>query len=302
MSIPKFLQYLKVEKNYSSHTVISYEKDLSEFLAFFKNELNSEKIEGAQKTEIRNYLVQLTQRSLSERTINRKISTLKSYYKYLLRIGEITNSPVSQIKILKQYNKIQIPFSETEIENLFEIEGIFEEGYKGMRDKLVLELLYQTGMRRSELIQLKTSDIDFFQKNLKVLGKRNKERLIPLSDSLLNELKAFIEERDLIFKEMGSFLFLTDKGKPFYDKLVYNMVNSYLSCISTKRKKSPHILRHSFATHMLSRGAELNAVKELLGHSSLSATQVYTHGSVEQLKKVFNQAHPRSEKLTNYDN
>ena len=296
MSIPKFLQYLKVEKNYSIHTVVSYEKDLSEFLAFFKNELNSEKIEDARKTEIRNYFAQLSQKSLSERTINRKISALKSYYKYLMRIGEITNSPVSQIKTLKQYNKVQIPFSETEIENLFEIEGIFEEGYKGMRDKLVLELLYQTGMRRSELIHLKTSDIDFFQKSLKVLGKRNKERLIPLSDSLLKELKAFIEERNLMFKEMDSFLFLTDKGKPFYDKLVYNMVNSYLSCISTKQKKSPHILRHSFATHMLSRGAELNAVKELLGHSSLSATQVYTHGSVEQLKKVFNQAHPRGAK------
>ncbi|MGB6084579.1 tyrosine-type recombinase/integrase [Moheibacter sp.] len=296
MSISKFLQYLKVEKNYSAHTIKSYGDDLTEFLAFYQSETSNPEIEQAQKLDLRNYIVCLSQNSLSERSINRKVSTLKSYYKYLLKIGEIEVSPATGIRTLKQYPKVQVPFSEDEMSSLFETEGLFPDGFNGIRDRLMLEMLYQTGMRRSELINLQVGSVDFSQKHLKVLGKRNRERLIPLSDKLLKNLLKYLEERREVFPNDSTFLFLTEKGKPFYDKLVYNLVNSYLSHISTKRKKSPHMLRHSFATHLLNRGADLNAVKELLGHSSLASTQVYTHGSIEQLKKVFNQAHPREQK------
>ncbi len=296
MSIPKFLQYLELEKNYSSLTLKSYGDDLEEFQKFYQLETSLDKLELAKKLDVRNFLAHLSEVSLSERTINRKVSSLKSYYKYLLKIGEIERSPISGISSLKQYNKVQIPMSEDEMGNLFEIADVFPDGFVGVRDRLVMELFYQTGMRRSELIGLKVTDIDFSQKQLKVLGKRNKERLIPLSDALLKSLKEYLGLRETPLNKSDSYLFLTPKGKPFYDKFVYNLVNSYLSHISTKQKKSPHMLRHSFATHLLNRGADLNAVKELLGHSSLAATQVYTHGSIEQLKKVFNQAHPRERK------
>lgn len=296
MSIPKFLHYLELEKNYSSLTLKSYGDDLEEFQNFYQGQTSSDKLELAKKLDIRNFMSHLSETSLSERTINRKISSLKSYYKFLLKIGEIDRSPTSGIPSLKQYNKVQIPISEEEMGNLFEMADVFPDGIIGVRDRLVMELFYQTGMRRSELIGLKVSDIDFSQKQLKVVGKRNKERLIPLSDLLLKSLTEYLELIESPVSQSDSLLFLTEKGKPFYDKFVYNLVNTYLSHISTKQKKSPHMLRHSFATHLLNRGADLNAVKELLGHSSLAATQVYTHGSIEQLKKVFNQAHPRERK------
>lgn len=296
MSISQFLQYLEIEKKYSFHTLKSYGDDLNEFTTFFQKENASTGIEEASKLDIRNFLVHLSSISLSERTINRKLSSLKSYYKYLLKIGEIERSPAAGLKTLKQYNKVQLPFSEDEMLNLFDMEEMFPDDFVGIRDKLMMEMFYQTGMRRSELIQLKPDDVDFAQKQLKVLGKRNKERIIPLSDRLLEEIERYLVFRSHILKNGEKNLFLTEKGKPFYDKLVYNLVNNYLSNISTKQKKSPHMLRHSFATHLLNRGADLNAVKELLGHSNLAATQVYTHGSIDQLKKVFNQAHPRERK------
>ncbi len=296
MSISKFLQYLEIEKKYSFHTLKSYGDDLSEFTSFFQTENTDLSIEKASKLDIRNFLIYLSSLSVSERTINRKLSSLKSYYKYLMKIGEIEHSPAAGIKTLKHYNKVQVPFSEDEMLNLFETEEIFPDNFVGIRDRLMMEMFYQTGMRRSELIHLVSDDIDFAQRQIKVLGKRNKERIIPLSDKLLKTLTEYLEIRSNLFPYGNSFLFLTEKGKPFYDKLVYNLVNNYLSNISTKQKKSPHMLRHSFATHLLNRGADLNAVKELLGHSSLAATQVYTHGSIDQLKKVFNQAHPRERK------
>ena len=296
MSIPQFLQYLEYEKNYSHHTIESYRADLEEFAEYYSAETAEEYIVHSQKNHLRSYLMNLSQSALSERSINRKISALKSYYKYLLKIGEIEVSPASGIKTIKHYKKVQIPFSEDELKRLFENEELFPANFKGFRDRLVLDLFYQTGIRRMELIDLKIGDIDFYEKNIKVTGKRNKQRIIPVSGQLLEQLKQYIELRSNLYGEERPNLFLTEKGKPFYDKLVYDLVNSYLSQISTKEKKSPHILRHSFATHLLDHGAELNAVKELLGHSSLSATQVYTHGSIEQLKKVFNHAHPRERK------
>jgi len=296
MSVPKFLQYLQYEKNYSFNTIESYRSDLEEFREFYFSETAEEEISDAQKIHLRSYLMNLSQSSLSERSINRKITSLKSYYKYLLKIGEIEISPASGIKTIKHYNPPQIPFSEEELETLFAGEELFPAGFIGSRDRLMMELFYQTGIRRSELIDLKAGDVDFYEKQLKVTGKRNKERIVPLSESLLEQIGKYMEIREAEFPGSAPNLFLTKKGKPFYDKLVYNLVNSYLGQVSTKKKKSPHVLRHSFATHLLNRGAELNAVKELLGHSSLSATQVYTHGSIGQLKKVFNQAHPRERK------
>lgn len=296
MSIPQFLQYLEIEKNYSFHTLKSYGDDLNEFATFFQAENAGTGIGKASKIDIRNFLVHLSSTSISERTINRKLSSLKSYYKYLMKIGEIESSPAVGLKTLKQYNKVQVPFSEAEMLHLFDRDEVFPDDFVGIRDKLMMEMFYQTGMRRSELIQLKPEDVDFAQKQLKVLGKRNKERIIPLSEELLENIKHYLEFRNRIFIDGEKNLFLTEKGKAFYDKLVYNLVNNYLSNISTKQKKSPHMLRHSFATHLLNRGADLNAVKELLGHSNLAATQIYTHGSIDQLKKVFNQAHPRERK------
>lgn len=296
MAIQKFLEYLQIEKKYSHHTIKAYGDDLNEFQAYYEAENNSTDIVNALKLDVRNYLMQLSEAGLSERSINRKISSLKSFYKYLLKIGEIETSPLAGIKSLKQRERVQLPFSIEELDELLNSEEVFPDSFIGRRDALVIELLYQTGMRRAELIGLKIRDIDFSQKQMKVLGKRNKERLLPVGDQLLEGLSNYLEERAIEFPESGDTLFLTVKGKAFYDKLVYKIVNSYLSLVSTKAKKSPHILRHSFATHLLNEGAELNAVKELLGHSSLASTQIYTHSSIEQLKKVFNQAHPRSEK------
>ncbi|MFV0304835.1 MAG: tyrosine-type recombinase/integrase [Moheibacter sp.] len=295
MLIHSFLQYIEYEKRYSNKTIESYRKDLEEFQVFYQVETDSSEISLAKKVHLRNFLMNLSKRGLSERSINRKLSTLKSYYKYLLKIGEIESSPTSGVKTLKHYNKVHVPFSEKEMIQLFSSD-IFAEDFFGERDKLILGLFYQTGIRRAELIQLKLSNIDFEQKQLRVIGKRNKERIIPLGESLLEDLQSYIHERNAHYPENQEHLFLTEKGKPFYDKLVYNLVNTYLSLVSTKQKKSPHMLRHSFATHLLNSGADLNAVKELLGHSSLSATQIYTHGSIEQLKKVFNSAHPRERK------
>lgn len=293
MSIFQFLEYLKLEKNYSKHTILNYQLDLEEFQKFHEIESGNSDISKASKTIIRSYLMKLSEESLSQRSINRKISSIKSFYKYLLKTNQIEVSPAYGVKTLKQYNKVQLAFSEEELHKLFSSDTIFSQDFKGFRDRLVIDLFYQTGIRRSELINLKVKDINFEEKYIKVLGKRNKERIIPVSDQLLDSLSNYLEAREALFPCCAEHLFVTEKGKPFYDKLVYNIVNYYLSHVSTKHKKSPHILRHSFATHLLNRGAELNAVKELLGHSSLSATQVYTHGSIEQLKNVFNQAHPR---------
>lgn len=296
MSIPQFLQYLQFEKKYSLLTIQSYQSDLEEFEKFYLAESDSDSISTAKKLHLRAYLMKLSQSDLSERSINRKLSSLKSYYKYLLKIGEIETSPAASLKTLKQYNKVQIPFSEEELGELFLKEGVFSEDFEGFRDRLMMEMFYQTGIRRIELIQLKDSDIDFAQKSIKVLGKRNKERLIPVGSELVERIQAYLKLREQEVPQHNFCFFKTILGKPMSEKLVYNLVNFYLSHISTKHKKSPHMLRHSFATHMLNRGAELNAVKELLGHSSLAATQVYTHGSIDELKKVFNHAHPRERK------
>jgi len=294
MPIQSFLNYLSLEKKYSKHTSTAYLNDLNSFQQFCTKEYGDEDIVSIKYAQIRNWIVSLVESNISNRTINRKISSLKSFYKFLQKSKHIEVNPLANHKALKVPKKVQVPFSEKEIIavlNLLEDKNDFES----LRDKLIVELFYSTGMRRSELIHLKIDDIDFANETVKVLGKRNKERYIPLLQSVQKTLVKYIKFRN-DFNTNQSYLFLTKKGKIIYDTLVYRVINNYFSSVSSKVKKSPHIIRHSFATHLLNEGADLNSVKELLGHSSLASTQVYTHSSLGKLKEVYNQAHPRSQK------
>jgi len=294
MPITSFLEYLHAEKKYARHTLIAYRNDLMTFQQFCADEFGEAQISQLNYSQIRNWIVSLVNNGLSNRTVNRKISSLKSFYKFLLKTEQITVSPLQHHKSLKIKKQIQVPFSQKEIMQILssEIDG---DDYEAVRNTLIVELLYSTGMRRTELIHLKLEDLDLGNEMIKVLGKRNKERYIPLLKTVVKSLQKFL----IIRKEINtdqSFLLLTKKGKKLYDTLVYRVINNYFSSVSSKVKKSPHVIRHSFATHLLNEGADLNAVKELLGHSSLASTQIYTHSSLGKLKEVYNQAHPRSKK------
>ncbi|WP_375242758.1 tyrosine-type recombinase/integrase [Lacinutrix sp.] len=296
MSLKAFTDYLELERNYSQLTVKAYTNDINSFQSFLAKEFADTKLSEVNYAQIRNWIVQLVEAKISNRSINRKVSALNSYYKFLLKIGDIEVNPLVKHKALKTSKKIQVPFSEAEIIVALD-ELYYEDSYKGIRDRLIIELFYSTGIRRIELVNLKLLDVDFGNKTLKVLGKRNKERYVPLLYSVIQTLELYIEKRKQL-KEIKNkqALFLTNKGVKIYETLVYRIINEYFSLASNKVKKSPHILRHSFATHLLNQGADLNAVKELLGHSSLAATQVYTHNSIAELKKVYLKAHPRSKK------
>ena len=293
MHIQKFIDYLLLEKKYSPQTAVAYQKDLEAFQLFLSQEFSDSDVSRANYAQIRTWIVQLVDRAISNRTINRKISSLNSYYKFLLKIESIEANPLVKHKALKVSKKIQIPFSETEVNSV--LNTINTTTFEGIRDKLIVELFYSTGIRRVELVQLQLQDVDLSQGHIKVLGKRNKERIIPLLPSVTDTVQAYLLER-LKLKTITdpSILFLTKKGIKIYEMLVYRIITGYFDSISTKVKKSPHIIRHSFATHLLNNGADLNAVKELLGHSSLAATQVYTHNSVAELKKVYEKSHPRN--------
>ena len=296
MSFKPFIDYLLLEKNYSSHTITSYNKDLESFGEFILDEYQTNSIDQVHYSQIRNWIVSLVDNGISNRSVNRKISSLNAYYKFLLKTETITVNPLAKHKALKTNKNVQIPFSEQEM-NVVLDELSLETDFEGLRNKLIVELFYATGIRRIELIQIKLSDIDLHNKTLKVLGKRNKERYIPLINSVIDSLNAYMTERNsLSFIKDKNHLFLTKKGLKIYETLVYRIINDYFSKASSKVKRSPHILRHSFATHLLNQGANLNAVKELLGHSSLAATQVYTHNSIAELKKVYSNTHPRSNK------
>lgn len=296
MSLKSFIDYLLLEKNYSKLTVTAYQNDLENFKAFIKDEYNSETIKDINYPQIRQWIVSLVDKNISNRSINRKVSSLNTYYKYLLKVGDIKTNPLVKHKALKTSKKVQIPFSETEISMVLD-ELHFEDDFEGMRNKLIIELFYSTGIRRIELVNLKITSVDFNTKTLKVLGKRNKERIIPLIKPVLDTLIKYLKKRSELTNIQDIHnLFLTKNGVKIYETLVYRIINEYFSIASSKVKKSPHILRHSFATHLLNQGADLNAVKELLGHSSLAATQVYTHNSIAELKKVHINAHPRSKK------
>ncbi|WP_396183026.1 tyrosine-type recombinase/integrase [Flavobacterium sp.] len=291
-----FKDYLQMQKNYSLHTVKAYVKDIEEFDSFNKIHFEQDSIDIVGYPQIRSWIVSLVDSNISASSVNRKISSLKSYYKFLLRIKQIEQSPLLKHKALKTPKKIQIPFSEKEVDLVLN-QIIYPDGFEGIRDKLIIDMFYTTGIRRAELINLKLSSIDLKSNTLKVIGKRNKERILPLLPIIISQIKMYIIQRNAIQDiKKTEQLFMTQKGVKLNDSLVYRLINTYFSTISEKVKKSPHILRHTFATHLLNNGADLNSVKELLGHSSLASTQVYTHSSLSELKKVYSEAHPRNQK------
>ncbi|MEQ8623925.1 MAG: tyrosine-type recombinase/integrase [Vicingaceae bacterium] len=290
MSIESFLQYLEKVKRYSKHTLISYQTDLLQVQKFLNNEFELE-IQLATSPALRSWLVSLMEQGISPKTVNRKISSLKSFYNYLLKQGEISSLPTSKLVSPKVQKPLPAFFKTSEMDDLLRLFA-FDDSLIGKRDALIIEVLYSCGIRLSELIGLKDSSIDFYDNSIKVLGKRNKERVVPIHSKLVNQLKPYLEEKKKTYS--SPYLFLTNKGEKLYPKFVYRKVNDYLSQVTTSSKKSPHVLRHTFATHMLNNGADLNTIKELLGHSSLSATEVYTHNSIEKLKNIYKQAHPRA--------
>ena len=290
--IDKFLDYISVEKRYSQNTMVSYKKDLEDLLLFISETEGTEDLKKVDKKIIRNFIVSLSEKKIQKRSINRKLSSLRSFYLYLLKIGEIQVSPLETIPSLKFYAEKQIPISEEEMENLGEI---LESESGNSLEKLIIETLYQTGMRKSELCNILLDQVDFSRSEIFVKGKGNKQRVVPISENLLKQMREYMVIRKPN-EDSGIYFFVRENGKKLSEKFVYSVVNRYLSLITLKKKKSPHILRHSFATHVLNNGAEISKVKKILGHSSLASTQVYTNGNIEQLKRVFNQSHPRAYK------
>jgi integrase/recombinase XerC len=289
-----FREYLQLEKNYSPHTVLAYWNDIVSFESFNSLHFDQQNIDLANYSQIRSWIVSLVDADVSNVSVNRKIASLKAYYKFLLKTKQIESSPLLKHKALKTPKKIQIPFSEKEVDSVLEH---FQNpiGFEAKRDKLIIDLLYTTGIRRTELIHLKLSNVN--SNTIKVVGKRNKERIIPILPVIICQLESYLQERALVENSIDQeYLFLSKKGLKINESFVYRLINSYFSTVSEKVKKSPHILRHTFATHLLNNGADLNSVKELLGHSSLASTQVYTHNSLTELKKVYKQAHPRNQK------
>lgn len=290
--INSFLDYISLEKKYAVNTITAYKNDLISFRDFLMIEYNQDNLLEVHYPQIRNWIVSLVDADISNRTINRKVSSLKSFYKFLQKSEQIVINPLSKHKALKIAKKVQVPFTAKEINNV--IENISKENnFTAIRNKLIVELFYSTGIRRTELIHIKEKNISFSNGTIKVLGKRNKERFVPLLNSVATTLKSYLKIKRDYSKNLEE-LFITENGNKIYETLVYRIINSYFSQVSSKVKKSPHILRHSFATHLLNEGANLNSVKELLGHSSLASTQVYTHNSLDAIKKVYKQAHPRS--------
>ena len=288
-----FLQYLQFEKKYSQHTIASYSIDLHQFATYLATKYDSPAIADIQPIHIRSWLASLkSEEALTNKSINRKISALKSFFKYLLKRGEIMLAPTAGIISPKIGKRLPQFVDEKDIKKIFE-EFTFPDDHTGRSEKLILTLLYNTGMRLSELIHLKETNLDYGYGNIKVLGKGNKERLLPVSAQLLQEIKEYMQNKPAAAAGI-CHVFTNKKGKPFNPKTIYNSVKKYLSEATTIEKKSPHILRHTFATHLLNNGAELNAVKELLGHASLASTQVYTHLTIEKLKEVYKQAHPKA--------
>ena len=291
-----FRDYLQLEKKYSSHTVMAYCNDITSFELFNAIHFDQESIEQVNYSQIRSWIVSLVDDDISNSSVNRKIASLKAFYKFLLKIKQIEVSPLLKHKALKISKTLQIPFSEKEVmEVLTHMQN--PVGFEEIRNKLIVDLFYTTGMRRTELIHLKMANVNLSASTVKVLGKRNKERILPVLPIITNQFYLYLNERRSLLSIVDEdYFFLTKKGLKLNDSFVYRLINSYFSAVSEKVKKSPHMLRHTFATHLLNNGADLNSVKELLGHSSLASTQIYTHNSLSELKKVYEDAHPRNQK------
>lgn len=284
-----FLKYLQFEKRLSSHSVLAYSGDLEQFYSYLHTTYEIKKLSDINHVLIRSWIVELMDQKISPRSINRKITTLKTFYKFLLRQGIVTENPMLKIMSPKTSKRLPVFVEKDNMNTLIDTVA-FGDDLEGVRNKLIIELFYATGIRLSELINLKLVNVDLDACQIKVLGKRNKERIIPFSNEIKNSIQDYMDKKPGL---PGEFLFQLKSGKKMYEKFVYRIVNEYLSMITTIDKKSPHVLRHTFATHMLNNGADLNAIKELLGHANLAATQVYTHNTVEKLKNIHKQAHPK---------
>lgn len=292
-SIEPFLNYLKFQKRYSQHTLCAYETDLRDFFEFIEFSYDATPVPELSAPMIRSWLAELKEKKLTSKSINRKISALKSYFKFQLRTGMISISPMATIISLKVNKRLPSYIEEKDMNTLFQhVE--FPDTWEGKTDRLLLLIFYHTGIRLSELVNLKTSQIDRSNSNIKVLGKGNKERVIPVNNDLVKQMMNYIEDKLQLEDADNEFLLVNSRGKKLYQRQVYTIVKTYLSLVTTNARKSPHILRHTFATHLTNNGADINAVKELLGHSGLASTQVYTHNSIEKLKDIHRQAHPKS--------
>ena len=291
--IQSFLSYIEYERRYSKHTIESYRNDLEQFGLYLKSEYQKDDMELASHLEIRSWIVQMMEKDITPRSINRKLSTLKSFFKFLMRKGVVKKSPLAKVLAPKTSKRLPVFVEKTGIERLLtDIE--FPEGFEGARDKMILDLFYGTGMRRSELNNLKESDIDSYNAQIKVLGKGNKERIIPIQPQLRTALREYVDLKNQSIASPSVYLFVNREGKLLNPSNIYQIVKKYLNLITTIDKKSPHVLRHTFATHLMNNGADINAVKELLGHASLAATQVYTHNTIDKLKNIYKQAHPKA--------
>ncbi|MBS5796277.1 MAG: tyrosine recombinase XerC [Dysgonomonas mossii] len=293
MLIEKYIRYLRYEKNYSLHTEISYSEDLSQFVEFLAEHFSDTDIKHVDRDIIRMWIVSMMERKISARSVNRKLSAVKSFYRYLQKIGEVTVNPASKINGPKVGRPIPAFANSADMEKVLDQEG-YGDSFELLRDHIIIELFYVTGIRRAELIGLKDVDVDFSFETIQVTGKRNKQRLIPFSDGMKQSLEQYIAVRNKEVGNQSGYLFVKNNGEPLYPMLVHRIVTSNLQQIETLAKVSPHVLRHSFATGMLNNGADINAVKELLGHASLAATEIYTHTSFEELKRIYNKAHPRA--------
>jgi len=292
--INEFLNYLTFQKRYSRHTILSYKNDLTSFFDFAATQYNSKNISDINASMIRSWLASLKEVKIASKTVNRKISSLKSFFKYQLKLGKIEVSPMASILSLKISKRLPSFIQQKDINTLFNYVE-FPKTWEGKTERLLLAIFYYTGIRLSELINIKELHVDKSNSTLKVLGKGNKERIIPINNQFINEVNDYILQKKVYFPQTSNgFLLINKKGKKLYPKYVYNVVKKYLGSVSTNERKSPHVLRHTFATHLTNNGADINAIKELLGHSSLASTQIYTHNSIEKLKEVHRQAHPKS--------
>jgi integrase/recombinase XerC len=292
--LKEFVDYLSVEKRFSGYTIRAYSDDITRFLSFLKTHGNTDNLLLARQSEIREWIISLVNDGCSPRTLRRKIASLSAFYNYFIRIDKIKVNPATGLILPKMNKKLPEFIKESSIENLFD-NNLFGTDFPGLRDKFVLELFYATGIRLSELINLKIMDLDLYSGEIKVTGKRNKERIIPLTQNIIKLAKEYLSVRmEAENQNSTEYLLINDKGDPVYPRMIQRLVKKYLSLSTTMEKKSPHVLRHTFATHMLNNGADLNAVKELLGHANLAATEIYTHNTYEKLKKIYKQAHPRA--------